>query len=1489
MLESNFRFHKKYSYVKKKTKEDIEKEIADLPKNIGPYEIVEKLKDGGYSKIYKAKSCHTGEYVAIKTIDKMGFQESVEDVLLMIRQTEVLKILKHRNIIWLYEIYESTKYFYLVMDYLPNGDLIEKIIKQKRFKEEEALSIFSQLVDALYYMHKNEICHRDIRTEKILFDKNNKPKIVGFSYSTFYSQGKKIRDNYGSLCYACPEIIQNDYYNPELADVWSLGVVLYVMICGYLPFSEDDDEKNKELIIKGEVDYPPEISNKVKDLLKHMLDINPNKRYTFQRIIKHPWFKPYSEATLTGGCNVYKMIYPIDERILKIIVIYGFKKNEIDMDLKQNKFNMGTGLYKQLTDKFIHMGFTSNSDLFSEDFLQFRNDKENIITDGDNKYKKYINKILDKIKKVERYVNEYKRKEDKVVRDLESIYADAQAEEIQNQKKKEKEIKLMKINTLNNKNNINNINTININDKNFQRRTLSPMLTVKEQKGIKDYLASKIGYIKKEKKTNNIQKVNNNYNNETNDDFDLLKEFQENSRKSKIASNLNFDDDEDDDSINYIKRKRSASNPNINELVQKLIDKEDESIFLSSKTKDLSKFDEKPKRKRQLSVMIKKKRRNYLNNSTINDSFLRRPKDEKERKRIIKNNLIGSINQVIIEENVNEANAEQNNNENNKENKNNKFSFNNDINKEDDKEIIRVETKKGKNVRYSLSFGDEDEDLDDNESGFISKIDSKQVSMYDIDEELKELKEIKNTLKSPVCGPYLRINTNDNKLFNFNIDNNSTIFGEHLDDNNITNNTNATQIANINEKIDILTQLKKLNEKNSTEIAKSKYSNENDNKTIENNQFNDDSFGEKPNYKNEYSPIVFDDHLEISFHDENNIKNNKNNDNIYSSSNKNINVQSSINTNGFNYNNSNINNKDCSISFIIDKNNVKKINEFNKTEEYMLSVSYINTKREKKYCFRFINDSIPGQKIKINNTNEDLNIYLIESKRNKNKKENKEDINDKKEIANDKNIKNKAIEKENIKNSLNKNENKEKGKNKLRSLNKNKKLKLNKEINSSIENSNKNLYLSTNKNSSNELQNNCVNNNLNNIEKYETINPLLNSQDNPHSFINCFNNNDSGKEKIYILDNIDIFDSSNEINESIKIEKNENNNNIIFNSNNNTINNISINNKNNFGNYIDQKNITNNNFYNIEISNKNQNKINNTNKLDWSKFTNIFENESKKLKNNSDSVYGKEKAKIKNRNENKDNNELYSLNTDKSTKYKSNKKIINYSNIYSNMSSTNRKNINNFHKYNKSDLQGSLNYNIQKNKMTISSKKNLILKKDLKGNKKKNSQINIEKALHSHLMSDDLDNPEDQKDFMAKIKKGQKIYQYVTKDSKNNIKQNSKYYDKFVNEKPSKKNIKDKQSKTNYVEQYHKRVNSNINNNINNLNYSIKREVEENKEKYMHNKTRSDIINYDYLFAIYKEMDKNNNLKNSVNNNSKVHHAKNQSMDNYLYNSIKEE
>ena len=575
MKDTTLQFKQKKSfYVNKITKEEQERELAALPHNIGPYELIEKLKDGGYSKIFKAKSRHTGDFVAIKVINKMGFQETAEDVLLMIRQTEVLKILKHRNIVSLYEIYESTKFFYLIMDYLPNGDLIEKIINKKRFKEEEALNIFSQLVDALYYMHKNEICHRDIRTEKILFDKKNKPKLVGFSYSSFYTKDKKIKDNYGSLCYACPEIIQDEYYNPELADVWSLGVVLYVMVCGYLPFSEEDDNKNKDLIINGEVDYPAEISNKLKDLLKHMLDVNPTKRYNFQKIIKHPWFKPFSEATLTNGFNIYKMIYPIDERILKIIIIYGFHKKEVDMNLKKNTFNQGTGLYKQLTEKFLHMGFTSYSDLCSKDFIDFCNDKENILSDGEKRYKKYIVKILEKIRKVERYVNEYKKKEDKIIRDLDSIIVDAEAEEMKRRKKEKEKIK--KNENLKKRN-----ENLNVNNK--HRRTISPMLTVKEQKELKKFLISKIGYIKKDENKNNVIDTNDE---EENNNFDALKNFKANNKINEINNILTFD--EDDKIYNNQKFKRYPSNPNLKEFVKKLIDiDEDDYNMLSGKKKDL--------------------------------------------------------------------------------------------------------------------------------------------------------------------------------------------------------------------------------------------------------------------------------------------------------------------------------------------------------------------------------------------------------------------------------------------------------------------------------------------------------------------------------------------------------------------------------------------------------------------------------------------------------------------------------------------------------------------------------------------------------------------------------------------------------------------------------------------------------------------------------------------------------------------------------------
>ena len=227
--------------------------------------------------------------------------------------------------------------------------------------------------------------------------------------------------------------------------------------------------------------------------------------------------------------------------------------------------------------------------------------------------------------------------------------------------------------------------------------------------------------------------------------------------------------------------------------------------------------------------MIRHKKRNYLNTGNENDYFLKRPKDSEERKKKIENNYRSSIKNVIIEENINEEKDEQNNGEYNelKTNDGNKVytdiniqsnDTNNNINRNNEiKEDNNTENKRKKSLRFSLSFGDDSSEEEeensnekDNSFSLIDKVGSKKASMYDIDEEIKELKEIKNKMKSPLKGPYLKRNTNDNNLVNFNMDNNTSIFGEHLDENNISRKNSF--LETVNEKYDLLTELKKLSE-----------------------------------------------------------------------------------------------------------------------------------------------------------------------------------------------------------------------------------------------------------------------------------------------------------------------------------------------------------------------------------------------------------------------------------------------------------------------------------------------------------------------------------------------------------------------------------------------------------------------------------------------------------------------------------------------------
>ena len=628
-----------------------------IPKNIGPYELIEKIVESSYSKIYLGKSKYTGDNVAIKIIEKIFFLENMEDLLLIKREIEILKIIKHRNILTLYEIYESKDYIFLVMEYIPGKNLCEMIVTKRRFKEDEAKIIFVQIVDALYYLHKMNICHRNITSNHILFDINNIPKLISFSYSTFYSKNKELKDSFGSLCHACPEIISELPYNAELSDIWSLGTVLYTMVAGYLPFSEENDEKNKDLIICGKVEYPNEMSNKLKDLLKHMMEPNPKKRYDFIKIMKHPWFKPFNEK-LIGGCNPLKMIIPTDIKILNILQEkFGFNINNVKNDLINNRYNITTGLYKLLVKKANILGYHSISDYGCKEYLEYKDNINNYYNDGEKKYEIYLGEVQKRMEVIERHIFQFQEKEENIIKELNNL---------------EESFRIS--NNISNKSNNTN-------------KEISRTIDIKSNKR----LSKRISPDEKLKKNLNSESIFNNINNS--------KEI----KKIKSCSN-------------FIKPINSLSltlflNPSTNKLNNAI--NNPNNICKRIKPRRTH-FSSNVDSWQDTSLFIKK-RKSYLNNSTFFESLLKKTHPDNIRKSDMRKNIMNEINQVIIEEK-----EKDNINTNDKEKK--------------------------KSIRFSLSFSDDEDNLDDTEEN-ISKVDSRQLSMFDEDgiKFLKELKMIRSS------------------------------------------------------------------------------------------------------------------------------------------------------------------------------------------------------------------------------------------------------------------------------------------------------------------------------------------------------------------------------------------------------------------------------------------------------------------------------------------------------------------------------------------------------------------------------------------------------------------------------------------------------------------------------------------------------------------------------------------------------------------------
>jgi len=235
--------------------------------------------------------------VAVKVIDKQLVKENNLQPYVE-REIEMMRKLQHEHVVKLLSVLDTTKGYYLVMELATGGELFDKIVESKRFDEETARSYFQQLISAVHYCHSQRIVHRDLKAENLLLGTRGELKVCDFGLSR-YTTKTPFTDHpilftslAGSTDYQAPEVIREGGYQGSACDIWSCGVILFFMLCGYLPFADKTDELTRKRILNCQYNKNARyLTDGARDIIEHMLDIDPTKRFDARKIIDHPWFR----------------------------------------------------------------------------------------------------------------------------------------------------------------------------------------------------------------------------------------------------------------------------------------------------------------------------------------------------------------------------------------------------------------------------------------------------------------------------------------------------------------------------------------------------------------------------------------------------------------------------------------------------------------------------------------------------------------------------------------------------------------------------------------------------------------------------------------------------------------------------------------------------------------------------------------------------------------------------------------------------------------------------------------------------------------------------------------------------------------------------------------------------------------------------------------------------------------------------------------------
>ena len=306
------------------------------------YKFIKIIGKGAFGKVSLAIHKLSGKYVAVKSIDKAYLKEE-RTKLKVLQEVTNMHSIRHSHVVRLLEVFESSRHFNMVMEFCSGGDLLQYVKGKGKMEEEEAKGVFAQVVEGVKACHDHNIIHRDVKLDNVLLSSTClSAKLCDFGVSRYAQHNQRITDQCGTPAYLAPEIIANQGYDGFYVDLWSLGVLLYAMVIGAVPFRAGTLADLHKVILKGKYALPDWVSAGVKDLIDALLQLVPQKRLSLEGILRHPWLAGY------GLIQRQRTTEKVDKAVLGRLGKWGISGDYVERCLMANDINHGTATYELL-------------------------------------------------------------------------------------------------------------------------------------------------------------------------------------------------------------------------------------------------------------------------------------------------------------------------------------------------------------------------------------------------------------------------------------------------------------------------------------------------------------------------------------------------------------------------------------------------------------------------------------------------------------------------------------------------------------------------------------------------------------------------------------------------------------------------------------------------------------------------------------------------------------------------------------------------------------------------------------------------------------------------------------------------------------------------------------------------------------------------------------------------------------------------------------